>query len=1454
MSTSDAGESELRGGGGESATPLNRTARATTDRALQDERFETFQQGNPRGDDNAIGQGGLLSAIRQQETHKALIFGTDRLRQEEEAAHCRDEVQIQNPSSPRFTSCFFLTLSKNQNLNKAERKLKNLVEPQRAEIGDYSSEVSQQASPCHHPLEAASDDPIPKTVSLPTKKKEDVIPVICSELGTTRDFSVNHNFSHGDFGSHGCNGLHRIPCGTQPRRNSSGSVHLENDLRNFINLENHKAVKEPSSPSVTMLSSTVVTVLAPNWSNRLRRTKRFEGSSTSDAQGNVPDVTTQQEGFQELQNRHCMERVLTDRLQAQQRTPSLCTRSNTVGWSSKSGPASLDYESKRKMLHTISLDVKSERMENKRIAASLVALPLSPLSLNNQNEQRRTPETGHQRGLLASSSKPTTSSMLLSLRRFNSNGRISNAGSTFTNNEQDKLKPLLSPSAVSYRTTETGPILSLSSSNHRERKISEKHFFSPSSINKDIEDTLVARQMQTKSRTQASVTCSKHSLLSGVPSERQHINTNLFSQCPVPLTRKSPYDQSALIKTSALPRTTQTPHSWWKQVTLEDTSPLPPSGTNIRDKSNTPRVAPCNDHSDLASPSPTDNTNKTESVCKGNVNLAIKVQGGTHNLTQRNSPEHESDRLVKQQNGSNLNRKPQEPHSLPSALSSFKIGTTAAQTTLSHPKDLNKHDVSNSSFTENVTEPPTLLNPKSSNKPTESSSKLNNNHGSSRFNSTSTSPHKNNSDRLNKQSFSHANSKAISGLPLSPNTKASSSFDSHQVSSQTNIKTSSHTCSSSHMPKYTKAANATPIGFERSYASKSFQPKTVSSLIPTVSGSSNTNCSPVSTVSITSFTTCSHPVATTLPNPTLHTPLISSTGTSSPTTISSLLTPPSTPTITSHSYSETSSSKEAKTFSSTPKTDQRKRLVEGKKMRRVTWEDSVDLQQSGANTEVRSDPSPVPLNLLSPSRTPQSVRATSIFSFLRSNSPTKNTSLCSSSPKTSSIQMERGGKFRSLSSDSADLKAREWERSNQRLSDNMIFDQGRQDFTPRQERTHSVELGTPQCQSGSPPSLPPDFSSGYKLRYSSPPYSSLMSSRSSKGESKTIMPRSPIFQQASQSVYAPHLALHIDPTTVITSKPIPPQPSSLPLQNKTAMQDRSNGGVSETDQVNNNQINKNSSQNDQNRKILLVDNRVHISSKSLHDDEAFSSSSTCVTETLVYSIKSPVDTENVTPKPLQHSASVPVSMETSLSQQVHTVHRKQETCKPHSRSNQSSSGSSSTDSQSWDEEGCKSKVKPIGKSRFFSVESTNEQSPKRSRFVLKKSVSTPNPSLSRSDPERSNKPNNKMDQVLNRLRQTFSNKRSDDDQSFPRKWKRASQTPSVSGSSDISSVRDVTVESTRTSEEREEDMEILLKDKETEETSKWAQNKYTIIPPAAVGRKMAGNQFSVQLDKLGSNN
>lgn len=1335
--------------------------------------------------------------------------------------------------------------------------------------------------------------------------------------------SITHSFSNGEVRPYECNGLPTLDCGSQPRT-CTRSVGLEEDIKEHTKLEKQTDPVELSNPPRTMLSSTVVTVLAPHLSGRLRRTKRFDGTSSLEAQGNLQDVTNTMENRTQERFQGTMDRLLTERSSSQSRLPFPGIRSNTVGWSTNSGPASLDYEPKRRMIQTVSLDVNTGRMGSRnRDAGALNPVatnesPVSPFSPVS-NEQRRNPQTGHQGELSSLNSKPTTSSLLLSLRRVNSNGKNSNAASTLSqinpsplsssptdrdgkvftsylsqsvnnNNVQERSKSLLSPSSYSYKTTETGSTLSPSSSNRR-RTTLESRFFPASPTNKDAQDAPFTHQPQTTYRIQSSLSCSKQAFLSGGPSEMQQscrgsdISKDLFAESSVSSTKHTTHDLPPLQKTHSLPRrTTLTSTSWWKQVTQESGSPLKLNeATYIKDKPNTPVVSPCSDKYDLTSPSPVDNkifsssipnnrdnNNTTESVYKGNMNLCTKTQGGTHNLKQRNaedSRDHESDRLVKQHHGSNLNiREPQKPHSLPDVLSDSKINRATAQTILSHTEDLTKHDASNSALTANVTElPPTLLNPQSPETPTESSSKYKNNHCTSNTNTTPASPHTRNPQRFTKPSLSLADttltsqaltSKTASGLPLTGNTKTSSSFYSNPVVSQSNIHALSYTGSSSQTPKFTKSGNVTPLGFERTYASvpKPFHPKSVPSLIPTISDLSKTNYGPVQSTASTiySSTPGSHPAATTVPSQSLLTPPLTPALSSSPTT--SLLTPPTTPIITSPNYSDRSNHTEGRTFSSSQEGGTKKLRPNGeaKRVRRVTWEDSVDLQHSEPIKVERPESSYVPTSSPSPSGSSQSMRAPSIFSFLRSNSTTTGTSpLCSTTPKTSSIQGVKGGQYRSLSSDSADLVSRERERSKQRPSDFMISDRGGRD-TRRQERMPSVESGTVQCRASAPLSLPPDFSSGYKLRYSSPPYSTLMSSRSSQGETKTVTPRSPLFQQRSPLNCTPHLSTHTDSVavnTLLMSKPplSPinlPRPLSLPSQTKTATRESLKCGVSETDQLNNNLCSN--SQDHHNDQILLVNNRVNISSQSLPGDRA------CVTETLVYRLKSKskVDTATAAPKdttPLQHIANTPISMETNLSQQSHRVQSKEVAGKPHSPSG--SSGSSSTGSQTPDGECSNRRMKEnvLGKSRFFSMESNNEQSPKRSRFVLKKSVSTPNTNLSRSESDRASKTNNKMDQVLNKLRQTFSTRRTDDDLSFPWKWKRASQTPSVSGSSDISNVSDATDDNSKTPEKREQEKGVVLKDSEkiTDVTNSWAQNRYTLTSPSASGSTMTGDKFYI---------
>lgn len=1244
---------------------------------------------------------------------------------------------------------------------------------------------------CHNDASLESASAYRLSETLPFQRKEE-------HVDTTRHLSSNRCISNSDSGSRECTDLHRIHC--------------SEDLKGLKKLENHKTAEELSD-SVTMLSSTVATVLAPHWSGR-RRTKRSEEANTSEAQGNLQSVANTTHNRAQQPTHHLADGVFTA-----PRVPLLGSRSETMGWSSNSGPASLNYECKRKMIQTVSLDVNSGRQDKYAGPLNPIKTSASPLpSLCLNPSEQRTPQTVHQGGASTSSSKPTTSSLLLSLRRSSGHSsttasNLSNPSSlsslsgdqdgplsttpfsqTFPNkNEQAKVKPVLSPSSISCRMSETGQVHSPLSSSRRERNISENVLFSSLPMNKNTED----KQSQTISGTKSSLPCS---------SQSQDTNKNLLSEKSVCATRST---KEPLLSR----RTILTSRSWWKQDAQEGSSLLTTS-----DQQNAPMAQPCADYSNMASAlandnkgfssssfSSRDNNNTSESVCKSNTTLAMKIHGGLHNVTQRNTedlPDHRSDQLLKQPYGSNLNnRESQERLFLSSTLSSSEMSSATAQTTPRRSMDLDKRDESKSCISGNV---PTL-NPMSSASPMERSSVSHFNHCSPRSHSIPTCPHQIESVR---QPLSDATTttSSINTSALPPDAKSSPIFHSHTVLAQTNKHTLLQTGSSFQSPSRT---NPTPLGFERSYASfpKPFRPKTVSSLIPSASGfKTNT---PVSTASISSS-------ASSVPSLYLTSPPVTSAikSTASTVTTSSLLTPPATPV--SHNYSDISSPK----LSTSPERDPKKLSVEGKRVRRVTWEDTVDLQNSGSISLETPDPSQGPSIPLSPSRSPRSVSTPSIFSFLRANSPNKTTSpLSSPAPKASSIQVGNGGKFRSLSSDSADLKCRELERTRHRPSDTMVFSHERRDLTThRQERTRSMETDTVQCQT-SALSLPPDFSSGYKLRYSSPPYTSLMSSRSIHGETRPRTLRPGLFQEASRSIYPPHS--NTDPTEVkASSTPKVPMWPVSPTQHLE---------LSQADEANSNHRRNSSHQN-----VQLV-NRVHITSHSLESDNA--RDSTLVTETLVYSIKPKVGAPApvyTSPTPLQPTLNTKASVETKLRQQPHSEQRTEEADNPHSHSDQSSSGSSSAESQHFEDEGWGKKVKAsvLGKSRFFSMESPSEESAKKSRFALKKSISSPNSSLSRSDSERTNKSNNKMDQVINKLRQTFSNKKSDEDVSFPWKWKRASHTPSLSGSSDT------TTGSTKTLEEHES--------RGSEETGRWTHNKYTIMQPSTDRRPVARDHSSDQ--------
>ncbi|XP_030612052.1 uncharacterized protein LOC115799171 [Archocentrus centrarchus] len=431
MSTSDAGELELRVVGGETATPLYGTAeaaattQATTAREPQDEIFgERFEQEKHHDDKSPAGQCSDQSAITQKETHQALILGADELRKEKASSLYGDaDVPIPKPS---FTSCFSLRLSSPDRPElKHKKALHRLNEPQQVETKGSSFQVNGRTSTPETFIEAPSIYPLSEAIPFRTKQEDEVITADCNELEITRDLSRTRACSNSDSGTHKHNGLHILLCGSQPRTGTGSltRVELKENIKDLTKPANQADLQEVAdNPSGAMLSSSVVTVLAPHWSGRLRRSKRFDGTGNSEAQGNTQDGTSvaANRGFQQSQSQRGVERVLTDGPANQLRVPFSDLRRNTVGWSTKSDPLSLDFESKREMTKTVSLDVNSGRMGNRKIDRG----PLSPLAINASS-------VSQQGGHSSSSSTPTTSNVLLSLRRC-SNGKNLNATSALS--------------------------------------------------------------------------------------------------------------------------------------------------------------------------------------------------------------------------------------------------------------------------------------------------------------------------------------------------------------------------------------------------------------------------------------------------------------------------------------------------------------------------------------------------------------------------------------------------------------------------------------------------------------------------------------------------------------------------------------------------------------------------------------------------------------------------------------------------------------------------------------------------------------------------------------------------------------------------------------------------------------------------------------------------------------
>ncbi|XP_043960160.1 mucin-12 [Gambusia affinis] len=1384
MSTSDAAELELRVagvGGGETTTPQCATARTWTP-----------------------------TASEHQDNTSAGSLGKDK-----DYHWGHSEVKIQNAAGSILVTSLILRLSNpNLGLEKTLEAWSSLVDPELAETKNSTLQVNGTSSS----IETTSVCPSSETILFSTKKKEKLLNVVNHDLGITSNLNRTHILSNSNTRANEHNDLYGRPCESQSRRCPGSLIRTEKDeKRHQTHLENQSYFGNHSDEPVPMLSSTMVTVLAPQWGGRIRRTKRFDGTGYSEAQADLQEAANTSPNHQQG-----VKNVLMDGSKIPRRVQR--TRSNTVGWSSKSDPSSLDFNTKKDMISAVSLD-----------SGAISPLAISPMSWSppspNLNEQRH-PHLdlqGRQSSLSSNSFrriKPnTTNSSQISVLP---EGKSSSRNCSLNNNEQERPKSVLSPSPVSYRTTETGLARSPVGSDHRERNISEKFSFLTSPTSRTTKDNSYTQQSQ---MTQTSFTSSKPTFQRQQNCENVD-NTIPFSESSISPTRYFPLDHSTPLKTHSLPRRTNLKStSWWKQVSQESSSPLSVKNTNKKDYEKTDSLRLTDNKRLGRYMLNSDNNNTVELARKSNLNRSLKMR----------SPE--SERTAIQQHGLNVdNRQPQKPHSMPDCRPASKVSTVLAQTTLKQTKVPDKNDERKTLLSAHVPSS-TSFTPMTSNLPADNFGK----YSGSPLKSTSapTSQNKMDTQKLSKPPLFHNYSSTPSDQPYpsqttyinssDSNTKNTLSFQSQQDSSSNKVHSSSAQTST-----FTSKSNVSPLGFKRSYVClpKPYNSKPVTSLIPSVNTLNKTRGSYTSATPTTSSaptprspSTLSPPVASTMTSPT-------------PVSVSSLPTPPATPGI----ASPTSEPSPPKLKSIVYNSLEREPKKHGKRERRVTWQDSVDGQCSESVSVEKPDFPQVRPNSSAPTNLTQS--PPSVFSYPQSGSPEGG------DHKTfNNTQPGKGGKYRSLSSDCAQVVTRERGINKHTVGDTMSSDQGVQGpFTTRQERTQSVESGTVQCRYSAPLSLPPDFPSGYKHRYSIPPYSTLMSTRQTKGELKTS-PQTFLIPQPS----------HLNPTPQTSSdanlfvstfkpplSPVRPSQTCLtPFQSGTAKQESSVCSLSDTDRVNNNNL-QGHIQYQPNSQIQLFDNRVHITSQSLLGDEEHSFSSTCVTETLVYKIKSKSDAatdtpKNTTPTSSQHNTNTLVSVETKFKPQPGSAQSNEAVERSCGHSDQSSSDGRSTKSENsldgTSNAGTKESV--LGKSRFYSVEVNNEESPKKSRFGIKRSVSTPSSSLSRSESDRVAKSYNKVDQMFNKLKQKFSSKRTEEDSSFPWKWRRTSQTPSVSGSSDVSSVSDASTDSTKTLEERREEKEMMLKSKavKTEGTKRQTDNRYALVPALSAGERKAGNDL-----------
>jgi hypothetical protein len=207
--------------------------------------------------------------------------------------------------------------------------------------------------------------------------------------------------------------LNTVPPVSKLNNTSVDSV--EDRKSNWTGLETPNQLVGCNKTNKAMLSSAMVSVLAPHWSRRNQRTKKGLSSEDFEAQNVAHGPNT---GAQNVHNRFLEphrhfrgERDLGDGPHVQD--PLVGHRRKIDGWSSFSGPSSLNlnFTTKRLTPRTVSVDLDSRTLDNRDTVGCYTnpkektPPPIPSLSLDLRTNERISPGA-HQRPLAKPSSKP----------------------------------------------------------------------------------------------------------------------------------------------------------------------------------------------------------------------------------------------------------------------------------------------------------------------------------------------------------------------------------------------------------------------------------------------------------------------------------------------------------------------------------------------------------------------------------------------------------------------------------------------------------------------------------------------------------------------------------------------------------------------------------------------------------------------------------------------------------------------------------------------------------------------------------------------------------------------------------------------------------------------------------------------------------------------------------------